>query len=117
MSEDRGPDLKLKFEEEQVKIMSVKPFDLDPYTAPPYYEYIKETISEHPGPRFILDLANCYYTDSAGLRALADTYIDLKDDEDGKHIVLSVGKNKGLLKLLKVTGLFDLIEVDFDDET
>lgn len=114
MPENYEPNLERTFEDGEVTILSTNPFALDPRTSPPYTEFIRETMSEHPGPRFILDLTNCTHTDSAGMRVFADTHARAIRNEDEKYIALKIGKNRDLLKLLKITGLFDHIEVDFD---
>ncbi len=82
--------------------------DLDPYTSPMLQTQIDETLADD-ATTAVLDVAGVGFTDSAGLRVIADTHRRLS--EAGGALVIR-HPSAALQKLLAVTGLDDHVTVE-----
>ncbi|WP_436793540.1 STAS domain-containing protein [Actinospongicola halichondriae] len=82
--------------------------DLDPHTSPMLQTKIDETLADGADTA-VLDVAGVGFTDSAGLRVIADTHRRLS--EAGGALVIR-RPSAALEKLLAVTGLADHVTVE-----
>lgn len=82
--------------------------DLDPHTSPMLQARIDETLADDASAA-VLDVTAVGFTDSAGLRVIADTHRRLS--EAGGALVIR-HPSAALDKLLAVTGLADHVTVE-----
>lgn len=82
--------------------------DLDPHTSPMLQERIDDTLADD-ATEAVLDVGQVGFTDSAGLRVIADTHRRLSDAGGGLVIR---HPSTALEKLLAVTGLADHVTVE-----
>ncbi len=78
--------------------------DIDLSNADEFEQALNTALAESAG-RFIIDLSDCTYMDSAGVQAILRTYV--KVDENGGCLALVVG-NERIRSVLEVLGLEQL---------
>lgn len=78
--------------------------ELDLATAP----RLAEVLSAVAAPVVVLDLSDCTFLDSAGIRALMGTARALAEAGRGLRVVT---RDAGILRLLEITGVDTLVQV------
>ncbi len=76
-------------------------------TAPELAEELSDELDSIK--ELIIDLKDCGYTSSAGLRVLLNSY-QVLDDNGGKMVLKNV--NKVFMDILESTGFLDFLEVE-----
>jgi anti-anti-sigma factor len=82
--------------------------ELDPHTAPQLAAAVEQALTDETR-EVVLDLSGILFVDSSGLRVIISTYRTMTD-RDGRFVLRAPSATTR--RILDVTGLADLIEVE-----
>jgi anti-sigma B factor antagonist len=104
-----GQEMNLSITEQREKqsIRLLVSGEIDVFTAPNLRESLLPLCQE--GETVIVDLANVDYIDSTGLGVFVGAY-KIQQNATGKMVL--TGVNRRLLRLFRITGLEDIIEIE-----